>query len=144
MWLFFRWHPCSLQKHRLKRIHKSIFRACVCDGLYVLVVCRACRIYEHLRNQPPLQSTFSASPRCHFPMMSRCLCHWTQSPACLLCPLFLSFSKSGYWDLSHAPQESWRMSEAHVSVVPFVQNSEYPRHTEPPSFKTQRLEYKSS
>ena len=30
------------------------------------------------------------------------------------------------------------MSEAHVSVVPFVQNSEYPRHTEPPSFKTQR------
>ena len=39
-----------------------------------LVVCTACRIYEHLRNQPPLESTFSASPGCQFPVMPRCLC----------------------------------------------------------------------
>ena len=30
-YLFFRWRPCSLQRHRLKRIHKRVFRACVCD-----------------------------------------------------------------------------------------------------------------
>lgn len=28
---FFRWCVCSLQRHRLKRIRKRIFRACVCD-----------------------------------------------------------------------------------------------------------------
>lgn len=38
------------------------------------VVSAACRIYEHLRAQPPPHSTFSASPSCRFPVMPRCLC----------------------------------------------------------------------
>ena len=70
-YLFFRWHPCLCRGTNWKEFIRGFSERVFVMGL---VVCRACRIYEHLRNQPPLQSTFSASPRCQFPVMLRCLC----------------------------------------------------------------------
>lgn len=71
MCLFVRGHPRSLQKHRLKKTHNGIFRV---RSVMCFVVSAACRINEHLRTQPPPQSTFGSSPSCQFPTIQRCPC----------------------------------------------------------------------